>query len=306
MRRRFFVEEFVSGAAFLRGEAAHHLGRVLRAEAGQLYELSDGESVWLARTERVGKSEVEFSLVERLPVPPGPVRIELLLAIVKFDRFEWALEKATELGADEIVPLAAERSEKGVLAAATKRAVRWKRILAESAQQARRLRIPQLCPAVKPADAFRAAAGSVRILLSERAGAAPLRELLEPKAAERSGNEAASVAIAIGPEGGWTEVEFAAAGAARFAEAALGTNILRTETAVCAALAAVQYAFGAFRPTNATATEYSAQSTLTPNILNQNSVAQSTQFPAGLPSKLRVNPSRLRASKRSPLPKEKA
>src|SRR6201998_2177566 len=115
MRRRFFVQGFVSGSAFLRGEAAHHLGRVLRAEAGQLYALSDGESVWLARTERVGKGEVQFALVERLPAPPAPVRIELLLAMVKFDRFEWALEKATELGADEIAPLAADRSEKGLI-----------------------------------------------------------------------------------------------------------------------------------------------------------------------------------------------
>jgi 16S rRNA (uracil1498-N3)-methyltransferase len=250
MRRRFFVQEFVPGAAFLRGEAAHHLGRVLRAEAGQLFELSDGESVWLARTERVGKSEVQFSLVERLPVSHAPVRVELLLAIVKFDRFEWALEKATELGADEIVPLAAERSEKGLLSAAAKRAERWKRILAESAQQARRLRVPNLHPAATPANVFRAAAGSIRILLSERTGATPLRELLEPAAAAPSENGIARVAVAIGPEGGWTDAEFAAAGTTGFKEAALGANILRTETAVCAALAAVQYAFGAFRPAN--------------------------------------------------------
>src|SRR5215472_5774695 len=248
MRRRFFVEEFLSGSAFLRGEAAHHLGRVLRAEAGQLYELSDGESVWLARTERVGKNEVEFSLVERLPVPIAPVRIELLLAIVKFDRLEWALEKATELGADEVVPLAAERSEKGLLAAAAKRAERWKRILAESAQQARRLRIPALQSVSKPRDAFCASRAEIRLLLSERSGASPMRELLEPPTTAPSKNGAARVAIAIGPEGGWTEAEFAAAGAAGFAEAALGANILRTETAVCAALAAVQYVFGAFRP----------------------------------------------------------
>ena len=142
MRRRFFVEKFEAGSAILRGEAAHHLGRVLRAETGQLYELSDGQCLWLARTESVGRDEVQFSLVEPLASPNAPVRTELLLAIVKFDRFEWALEKATELGAEEITPLAADRSEKGLIAAAGKRAERWKRILAESAQQARRLRIP--------------------------------------------------------------------------------------------------------------------------------------------------------------------
>jgi 16S rRNA (uracil1498-N3)-methyltransferase len=247
MRRRFFVEEFAMGSAILRGEAAHHLGRVLRAETGQLYELSDGHLVWLARTESVGRAEIRFSLVEPLPAPVAPVRIELFLAIVKFDRFEWALEKATELGAEEIAPLATDRSEKGLIAAAAKRADRWKRILAESAQQSRRLRVPDLRAALKAPDAFRACPAPLKILLSERAGARPLREVLEPAALARRGGDTARVALAIGPEGGWTEAEFTSAGACGFAEVALGTNILRTETAVCAALAAVNYAFGAFR-----------------------------------------------------------
>src|SRR6202051_3944917 len=209
MRRRFFVEEFVTGSAILRGEAAHHLARVLRAETGQLYELSDGQCAWVARTESVGRDEVQFSLVEPLPAPVAPVRVELLLAIVKFDCFEWALEKATELGANEIAPLEAERSEKGLIAAAGKRAERWKRILAESAQQARRLRIPVLRDAAKPRDAFQASSATIKLLLSERAGARPLRELLEPVALERRGDDVARVVIAIGPEGGWTEAEFA-------------------------------------------------------------------------------------------------
>jgi 16S rRNA (uracil1498-N3)-methyltransferase len=247
MRRRFFVEEFEARSATLRGEAAHHLGRVLRAETGQLYELSDGQRVWLARTESVGRDEVQFSLVEPLPAAAAAVRIDLFLAIVKFDRFEWALEKATELGAEEIAPLAADRSEKGLVAAAGKRAERWKRILAESAQQARRLRVPALRDAAKTRDAFRASAAQVKLLLSERAGARPLREVLEPVAALHSEGDVARVAIAIGPEGGWTDAEFASADACGFAEAALGANILRTETTVCAALAAVQYAFGALR-----------------------------------------------------------
>jgi 16S rRNA (uracil1498-N3)-methyltransferase len=171
----------------------------------------------------------------------------LLLAIVKFDRFEWALEKATELGTDEISPLAADRTEKGLIAAAVKRAERWKRILAESAQQARRLRIPGLADAVKPREAFRNSAAALKLMFSERTGAKPLREVLDPVALASQENKSARVAIAIGPEGGWTDAEFAAAQENGFVEVALGANILRTETAVCAALAAVQYAFGAFR-----------------------------------------------------------
>jgi 16S rRNA (uracil1498-N3)-methyltransferase len=102
---------------------------------------------------------------------------------------------------------------------------------------------------VKPRDAFRASAAPVKLMFSERAGARPLREALEPFALAPPENLAARVAIAIGPEGGWTDAEFAAANECGCVEVALGANILRTETAVCAALAAVQYAFGAFRKT---------------------------------------------------------
>src|SRR3979409_847886 len=155
MRRRFFVERFESATAVLNGEAAQHLARVLRAEPGQLYELSDGESVWLARTQDFGRDAVEFALMECLPVVLPPLHITLLLAIVKFDRFEWAIEKATELGADEIVPLAADGGERGLVAATAKRAARWKKILVESAQQSRRLRVPVLHDAATPGETFR-------------------------------------------------------------------------------------------------------------------------------------------------------
>src|SRR6202035_3212236 len=107
MRRRFFVDRFQGDFAVLRGDTAHHLVRVLRAEPGQIYELSDGESLRLGRTENVSPDGVDFVLLESLPVRPSSLRITLLLAIVKFDRFEWAIEKATELGVDDIVPLAA-------------------------------------------------------------------------------------------------------------------------------------------------------------------------------------------------------
>jgi 16S rRNA (uracil1498-N3)-methyltransferase len=247
MRRRFFVEEFENGRATLRGEGAHHLGRVLRAEPGQLYELSDGRGLWLARTETVGRDEVDFALIEELPAAIAPVHIDLLLAIVKFDRFEWALEKATELGVDEIVPLAADRSEKGLIAASAKRSERWAKILAESAQQARRMHIPNLASATKARKAFADSPASLKLMFSERAGAQPLRDVLDPLVAAQRQTEDARVAVAIGPEGGWTDAEFSAATESNCVEVALGANILRTETAVCAALAAVQYAFGAFR-----------------------------------------------------------
>jgi 16S rRNA (uracil1498-N3)-methyltransferase len=240
VRRRFFIPRFSQGKARLEGDAAHHLSRVLRAERGQVYELSDGRAVFLARVEGVERDAVEFTLLEPVAAAPQRLQATLLLAVFKFDRFEWALEKATELGAERVVPLAAERSEKALVAAAGKRSERWRKILLESAQQARCLRPPELESVTRPADAFRRASDFARVLLSERAGAPSLRQVLQAESAAAVAAPANAVpfALAVGPEGGWTDAEFASASAAGFAEASLGERILRTETAVVAGLAA--------------------------------------------------------------------
>jgi 16S rRNA (uracil1498-N3)-methyltransferase len=237
VRRRFFVEQFTGKTAVMEGEAAHHLGHVLRAQAGQLYELSDGEQVWLGRIESVSRDRIQFALLEQLPAFHPSVNVTLLLAVVKFDAFEWAIEKATELGVSTIVPLAAERSEKALLAAAAKRADRWKKILLESSQQSRRVRVPVLAGLAKPDSAFASRKGALGVLLSEQPTASPLRKVLQD-------HRAASATLAIGPEGGWTDAEFAAAQANGFQEASLGRRILRTETAVVAALASLNFALG--------------------------------------------------------------
>jgi 16S rRNA (uracil1498-N3)-methyltransferase len=241
MRRRFFLEKFDAGSATLHGDSAEHLGRVLRAEPGQLYELSDGKRVWLGRIERValskrGDSRIEFALVEPVGSREPTLDIQLLISLVKFDRFEWCLEKATELGATSIVPLAAARSDKPLLAAAEKRRVRWERILLESAQQSRRLRPPTMASATTPEKAFAECAAGRKIVLSERQDAPSIRDALVSTA------EIRSAALAIGPEGGWTDEEVGAARSAGFLEASLGENILRTETAVLASMAILRFA----------------------------------------------------------------
>jgi len=235
MRRRFFIEQFAGQRAVMEGEAAHHLGRVLRAQPGQLYELSDGTKVWLGRIDTVTRDSVEFSLVEEIAAHQPSLDTTLLLSVVKFDSFEWALEKATELGVSRIVPLAAARSEKALLAAAEKRAERWRKLLHEASQQSRRVQLPILDSPAKPEAAFAEFPLGVRIFLSEAPDAKPLREVLRNQTAKTAG-------LAIGPEGGWTEVELAAARAAQFQDASLGKLILRTETAVVASLAALNFA----------------------------------------------------------------
>jgi 16S rRNA (uracil1498-N3)-methyltransferase len=237
VRRRFFVDQFSGDAAIIAGDRAHHLGRVLRAQPGQVYELSDGQRVRLGRIEKVARDRVEFVLLEEIPADQSKLDIALLLSVVKFDAFEWAIEKATELGVSTIIPLAAERSEKALLAAAGKRSERWKKILVEASQQSRRVSVPTLQSVAQPAQAFSGYADSaVKIMLSERAGAPSMRRVL-------GGDSACAQAIlSIGPEGGWTDAEFAAAHALGFREASLGTLILRAETAVIAALASINYA----------------------------------------------------------------
>jgi len=235
VRRRFFVEQFAGDRAVMEDDAAHHLGRVLRAQTGQLYELSDGERVWLGRIEKVGRHRVEFALLEELPAHQPSPNTTLLLSVVKFDMFEWAIEKATELGVASIVPLAAARSEKALLSAAAKRAEHWKKILLEASQQSRRVRVPVLAELAKPEIVFVSHQNGLRVMLSERAGAPLIRKVLE-------GQQQAIATLAIGPEGGWTDAEFETARRGGFQEASLGKLILRTETAAVAALASMNYA----------------------------------------------------------------
>jgi 16S rRNA (uracil1498-N3)-methyltransferase len=237
MRRRFFVDSFQDGKTQMDGELAHHLGRVLRAQPGQLYELSDGTSVWLGRIETVSRDTIDFSLMEELDGYIPALETTLLLAVVKFEAFEWAIEKATELGVSRIVPVSAARSDKALLTAATKRAERWKKILFEASQQSRRVKLPLLSAPEKPAHAFASNYGDCRVLLSESPAAEPMHRVL-------AGRSSQSAVLAVGPEGGWTEGEFAEAKAAGFQEASLGKLILRTETAVIASLAALNYQLG--------------------------------------------------------------
>jgi len=220
------------------GDTAHHLGHVLRAQKGQLYELSDGATAWLGRIETVSRNRVEFVLVDQLPAREPAAEITLLLSIVKFDAFEWALEKSTEVGVFTVIPLAAARSEKSLVAAAAKRSERWRKILLESSQQSRRLRLPNLEALATPAEAFSMQNGGIRVMLSERPDAPQIRAILARAAATKP----STAAVAIGPEGGWTDEEIASAGAAGFREASLGPLILRTETAVVAALSILNFA----------------------------------------------------------------
>lgn len=231
-RRRFFVPAIHAGAAELRGEEARHLSRVLRAEPGQLYEISDNRSVWLAEIAEAQGERVVFRAIEPLAAPEFPVHITLCAALIKFDRFEWMVEKATELGVERIQPVEAARTEKGLFEASRKRSERWVRIARESSQQSRRVCVPEILPALRFTPTL-AIPADYRYFLEEATAPPLLRALPATR------HPSAQVAVLVGPEGGWTGAERNAAAAAGWLPVSLGPQVLRAETATAAALAVV-------------------------------------------------------------------
>jgi len=234
-RRRFFVGGIHNGTAELVGDDAHHLTRVLRVEAGQMYEISDNRHAYLAEVTEARKSRVLFAVKEPLALSPPPVRLVLMVSLIKFDHFEWILEKGTELGVERFVPVIATRSEKGLERAVERRSERWLRILQESSQQCRRDRLPELGEMVTFPQAL-IVSGQCRLFLDEQAGTLPiLRSLPETRLAEDV------VVILTGPEGGWTDAERSSA--QDWCRVSLGNQILRAETAAIAAAAIVSAAW---------------------------------------------------------------
>jgi len=233
MRRRFFVEQVRNGQAEIEGDDAQHLTRVLRVEPGQRYEICDNRNVYLAEIETARKSHVVFRTIEKLPLRPPGVHVTLCAALIKFDKFEWMIEKATELGVSEIVPVECVRSERGLERAAVKRVERWRRIGLEASQQSRRDKLPEVQEPVRFAEALGAGAGR-RYVLDEEPGGVALAGIPRP---ENGGDGA--VAILVGPEGGWTPEEREQFELQGWQRVTLGPLILRAETAAIAALAVV-------------------------------------------------------------------
>jgi len=228
-RRRFFVESVHRGHAQVTGPDAHHLTRVLRVEAGQKFEISDNQNVYLAEVDAAGKDLVSFTIVEKLEVPPVAVHLHLFAALIKFDRFELLIEKATELGAERLTPVETERTEKGLRQAAGKRLSRWTRIAREASEQSRRAYLPEIDPPTDLAEALTAVKG-LRYVLEEAGAKAILSALPVTRCAEDT------VSLLVGPEGGWTDRERAAIRDAGWTAISLGNNILRAETAAIAGL----------------------------------------------------------------------
>ncbi|MBZ5667149.1 MAG: 16S rRNA (uracil(1498)-N(3))-methyltransferase [Acidobacteriia bacterium] len=239
-RRRWIADEVAADTAALVGEHAAHLARVLRAEIGQEFDIATSAGVRRGVITSISDDRVEFALGEEHVLKPAP-QITLALAIFKFDRMEWAIEKCTEIGVSRIIPVIARRSDAHLAAAAGKRHERWLRLVRQAAEQSRRLAPPEIGAPIKLKDlGGRLADATTRVVLTESlAGsedACSLGEVLRSRPGE--------VAVAVGPEGGWADEELAWFREAGWVAASLGDTILRAETA---AIVATALAFEALR-----------------------------------------------------------
>ncbi|MGA8430318.1 MAG: RsmE family RNA methyltransferase [Candidatus Sulfotelmatobacter sp.] len=233
-RRRWIADEVSGDRAALTGEHADHLTRVLRARVGEQFDIVADAVVRCGTVAEISDGRVEFDLAEEIlqaSAGESAARIALLLAVFKFDRMEWAIEKCTELGVARILPVICQRTEAHLAAASTKRTERWRRIAVQASEQSRRATPPEIPDPLKFADAVRLP-GPVRIALLESEKQVLLRDALP---AQSSGE----VVLAVGPEGGWTESEVRLFQTAGWIPASLGGTILRAETAAIAATAIV-------------------------------------------------------------------
>ncbi len=237
-RRRWIADTWTDTTASLTGDQALHLARVLRAEPGQVFDVLANGFLRSAEITAVSEQEVNFALGEELETDAA-LPVHLLLAVIKFDHYEWGLEKATELGASRITPVLARRTEKHLALASAKRVERWRRIIREASQQSRRSDLPEVDDPQPLKAALALVTAPHRVLLAETEAentlAAALRShrMLDGPDAEHS----RALALAIGPEGGWAPEEIELFTGQGWQPVTLGPRILRAETAAIAGLA---------------------------------------------------------------------
>jgi 16S rRNA (uracil1498-N3)-methyltransferase len=242
--RRFFVrpEDVGERELRLRDDEANHLARVLRLGPGTQVVAFDGAGhEYVAEVDRTEADGVVCHILHHTHAqPPQIVSITLGQGLPKSDKFDWVIQKTTELGVSEVVPLITERVVPQVSQRqmATKVA-RWEKLAREACKQSGRATVPRLW-APTPLGTFFVSFqhADLKLLLWEGEEAQPLRTVLA--AAE----QVTSVAVVVGPEGGLAPQEVARGEACGFRAVGLGRRILRTETAGLVAVALLQYRFG--------------------------------------------------------------
>ena len=235
---RFFIDAALSlGEHDLPEAQAHYIGRVLRLAAGDAVQLFDGSGQeFRGQVLEVGKKHVRVTLDQALPgQPESPLHIHLGQGLSRGERMDWAIQKATELGAQEITPIVSERCEVRLKdERADKRMAHWRQVAISACEQCGRSTLPVIHPPTSLADWTASVEADLKLVLH------PVAEPLT------SHERPARLAFLIGPEGGLSEAEVEQARGKGFQAARLGPRVLRTETAPVVALAVAQQLWGDF------------------------------------------------------------
>jgi 16S rRNA (uracil1498-N3)-methyltransferase len=244
-RYRFFATpaQFTSSTVTLDADEAHHLTRVLRlSEGAQVFVFDGVGNEWRSEVARIHKREVELTLRERLSdAVESPLALTLAQALVKGDKFDWIVQKATELGVSRIVPLITEHSDiRRAEERAEQKLQRWQRIALEALKQCGRRKLVDITTPVPFSEFSAPPSAETTLFFSERGG----RSLHEVAASLRP---ELPLNLCIASEGGWSEAEIQKAEADGFLAIHLGSRILRTETAAITAVALAQHHFGDLR-----------------------------------------------------------
>lgn len=235
---RIFTEQVLqtSELVYLEEPASHHLNKVLRMQAGRELIIFNGQGGEFSATiHEVSKKHVTVNIGEHSSDNrESPLQLELAIGISRGERFEWVLQKATELGVTKITPLITERTEVKVGGERQEKIMdRWQQILVSACEQCQRNLLPQLSSPIAISDWLANVNSDLRFVLHHRdSKTLPVEQ--EPR----------SVSLLIGPEGGLSESEIALALAKNFNSLTLGPRVLRTETAPVAAISLVQYLWG--------------------------------------------------------------
>ena len=244
-RYRFYAPplSFTEASVRLDADEAHHLTRVLRLGSGARVFVFDGEGgEYECEVARVAKHEVELNLLRRLDdAVESPLQLTLAQALIKGDKFDWVIQKATELGVTRIIPLVTDHSDlKRAEERAGQRLQRWRRISLEALKQCGRRRLVEICEPAPFDDFCGSTTGGERLIFSEYGG----ESLAEVSAKLRGVNQ---LNICVASEGGWSEPELRKAASCGFTPVSLGIRTLRTETAAIVAVALAQHIFGDMR-----------------------------------------------------------
>jgi 16S rRNA (uracil1498-N3)-methyltransferase len=236
MADRYFVETPIEGRhARLLAAEAHHLAHVMRAKPGHEVVLFDGGGAeFMARIERMGRSEIELEVISRNEVDRElGVPVSLAIALPKGDRQRWLVEKAVELGVWRLVPLETERGNDRQSPAVFER---LRRAVIEASKQCGRNRLMEIASPQKLSEFLAAAPHEAARLLAQPGAKDCQTALDEWMPAARLPRE---VILVVGPEGGFTESELGVASSNRWQSVGLGARTLRVETAALAIVAAV-------------------------------------------------------------------